>query len=150
MNKPQIAPIAERLPHGDYMTAVADHLASYGITVTDGGTSENDDLLDGWITFDSASISADSWPHGVYLGWDQARGWLLIEQGGGRNVDSLDPTAVKTFSSPQQVACSVANALRGRLSTGPITNDGTWSWDPRPLQAAIKEWEADAGEVDRD
>jgi hypothetical protein len=140
MTKPQIAPVSERLPHDDYMTAVANYLATYGITVTDGGTSENDDLLDGWITVDPVSVSADAWPHGVYLGWDQAHGWLLIEQGVGRNVDSLDPTAVRTYSSPQQVACSAANALRGRLATGPITNDGTWSWDPRPLQEAVRAW----------
>jgi len=131
------------LPHDPYITAVADHLAAYGITVTDGGTSQNDDLLDGWITVDPASTSADSWPHGVYLGWDQRNGWLLIEQGGGRNTDPLDPGGVRTFSSPQQVACSAANALRGGAATRPITNDGTWSWDPRPLQAAVEAWAAD-------
>jgi hypothetical protein len=128
------------LPHDDYMTAVADHLAALGIIVTDGGTSENDDLLDGWITIDPASASVETWPHGVYLGWDQKRGWLLIEAGGSRSVTDLDPSAVRIFSSPQQVACSAANALRGRLATGPITNDGTWSWDPRPLQDAVKAW----------
>ncbi|MFE0353555.1 hypothetical protein ACFW2I_08685 [Streptomyces nigra] len=131
------------LPHDDYMTAVADHLAAYNITVADGGTSENDDLLDGWITIDPVSVSADAWPHGVYLGWDQRNGWTLIEQGGARNVQALDPTAVRTFSSPQQVACSAANALRGRMATGPITNDGSWSWDPRPLQDAVKAWASD-------
>lgn len=131
------------LPHDDYMTAVADHLAAYNITVTDGGGSENGALLDGWITIDSANLNGDQWPHGVILGWDQQRGWTLIEQGGGRNVHDLDPTAVRMFSSPQQVAYSAQAALRGRMSTGPITNDGSWSWDPRPLQAAIKAWEAD-------
>ncbi|GGW76791.1 DUF6292 family protein [Streptomyces griseoloalbus] len=143
MTKPQGAPLPDKLPHDDYMSAVADHLAVYGITVTDGGASENDGLLDGWINIDPASASVDAWPHGVYLGWDQERGWLLIEQGGGRNVDPLDPTAVRTYSSPQQVACSTANALRGRLLTGPITNDGTWSWDSRPLEGAVKAWASD-------
>lgn len=136
--------MTDQLPHDDYITAVANALAGYGITVIDGGTSTPDgQLLDGWINFAPASVSTDLWPHGVYLGWDQQNGWLLIEQGGGRNVDPLDPTAVRTYSSPQQVACSAANALRGRMSTGPITNDGTWSWDSRPLEAAVKAWAAD-------
>ncbi|MFF9003626.1 hypothetical protein ACF1GW_38675 [Streptomyces achromogenes] len=130
------------LPHDDYMTAVADHLAALGVIVADGGASENDDLLDGWITIDPASASAETWPYGVYLGWDQKRGWLIIEAGGARNVTDLDPSAVRTFSSPQQVACSAANALRGQMSTGPITNDGTWSWDSRSLEAAVSAWEA--------
>lgn len=135
----------QQLPHDEYITAVAETLAGYSITVTDGGTSSPDgQLLDGWIHVDLSSVSTEQWPHGVYLGWDQTRGWLLIEQGGGRNVHDLDPTAVKTFSSPQQVACSAANALRGRLATGPITNDGTWSWDSRPLQAAVEAWETGA------
>ncbi|TVL89723.1 DUF6292 family protein [Streptomyces sp. SAJ15] len=131
----------QTLPHDDYITAVADALDGYGITVADGGTSENDDLLDGWITFAPSSVNADAWPHGVILGWDQRNGWTLIEQGGGRNVDPLDPTAVCTFTSPQQVAFPVANALRGRMASGPSTNDGTWTWDPRPLEAAVAAWE---------
>ncbi|MET8826050.1 DUF6292 family protein [Streptomyces sp. NPDC004610] len=134
--------MADALPHDPYITAVADTLADYGITVTDGGTSSPDGrLLEGWIHVDLKDIDADTWQHGVYLGWDQDRGWHLIEDGGGRNVHDLDLAGVLTFSSPRQVACSAANALRGHLSTGRICNDGTWSWDSRPLEAAITAWE---------
>ena len=96
-----------------------------------------------WITFEPSCVDQGTWQHGVILGWDQHHGWTLIEQGGGRNVHPLDPEGVGTYSSPRQVACSAANALRGHLTTGRICNDGTWSWDSRPLEAAVGAWETD-------
>ncbi|WP_030756644.1 DUF6292 family protein [Streptomyces sp. NRRL F-5135] len=137
--------MTDQLPHDPYISAVAEAFAAYDITVIDGGTSTQDgELLEGWITFAPSNISPDTWQHGVHLGWDQNRGWHLIESGGGRNVHELDPEAVLTYSSPQQVACSAANALRGYLSTGPIT-DGSWrTWDSRSVEAAVAAWTADA------
>lgn len=132
------------LPHDQYIADVADTLTQHGITVTRHDTSTPDDeILDGWITPDPASVSTDTWPHGVALCWSQQQGWQLIEQGGGRNLHPLDPEAVGVYSSPRQVACSAANALRGYLTTGPICNDGTWVWDSRALEAAVAAWEAE-------
>lgn len=140
------APMAvapEVLPHDSYVDAVAHALASYGIDVIDAFTTTPDgETLDGVLRFAETDIDPDEWPHGVYLGWDQHTGWQLIESGGGRNVTDLDPEGVGRLSSPLQVACSTANALRGHMATGPICNDGTWSWDERPLEAAIAAWEA--------
>ncbi|MFP3986948.1 DUF6292 family protein [Streptomyces sp. E11-3] len=130
-------------PHNSYIDAVADAFAAYGIDVVRAETTTQDgQLLEAWIEFDADQADAGTWLHGVYLGWDQNRGWHLIEAGGGRNVSHLDPEAVGVYSSPRQVACSTANALRGHLATGPICNDGTWSWDSRPVEAAVAAWEA--------
>ncbi len=130
------------LPHTEYMAAVADELAVYRAAPGNWWAETPDDQqLDGVFTnFPDSSVDSGQWPHGVYLGWDQNQGWLLIEQGGGRNATPLDPDGVSTYSSPRQVACSASNALLGR-STGPICNDGSWSWDSRPLEAAIEAWE---------
>ena len=131
------------LPHDPYISAVADAFANYEINVVRADTTTPDnELLEAWIEFDSADIDSATWLHGVYLGWDQNRGWHLIEAGGGRNIHELDPEGVITYSSPRQVACSTANALRGHGSTGPIACDGTWSWDSRPVETAVAEWEA--------
>ena len=138
-----MAATPEALPHDSYVDAVAHALASYGIDVIDAFTTTPDgETLDAVLRFAETDIDADEWPHGVYLGWDQHTGWQLIESGGGRNVTDLDPQGVGWLSSPLQVACSAANALRGHMTTGPICNDGTWSWDERPLEAAIAAWEA--------
>ncbi|MPY47093.1 DUF6292 family protein [Streptomyces acidicola] len=132
------------LPHDSYIEAVTTELATYGITVTKADTTTQDgELLEAFIEFDQTDINTDTWQDGVYLGWDQRRGWHLIEAGGGRNVTELDPEGVNVFSSPQQVAWSAGRALNGRLVSGPIRNDGSWVWDSRPLEAAIAAWEAD-------
>lgn len=133
----------QQLPHDAYMSAVVDAFAIYNIDVVRADTTTQDgELLEAFIEFDSGNIDTNAWLHGVYLGWDHHRGWHLIEAGGGRNIHELDPEGVITYSSPRQVACSTANALAGQLSTGPIANDGSWVWDSRPLEAAIEAWEA--------
>ena len=130
------------LPHDDYMAAVADELAVYRATPGRWWTEDGNGTLDAVFTdFPTTAINDDKWPHGVYLAWDQDRGWLLIEQGGGRNITELDPDGVVTYSSPRQVACSASQALLG-FGAGPICNDGSWVWDSRPLEAAIAAWEA--------
>ncbi|MDX3020039.1 hypothetical protein [Streptomyces acidiscabies] len=134
--------MTESLPHDEYMADVEDELAVYGAAPGRMWTATPDgEKLDAVFTdFPEAAIDADRWPNGVYLGWDQRRGWVLIEAGGGHHVTALDPNGVDTYSSPRQVACSTANALQGRRSTGPISSDGPW-WDSRPLEAAIAVWE---------
>lgn len=134
---------SKALPHDPYIGEVAIELANYGLDVIDVFTTTPDgEQLDAVIKFADKDIDADTWLHGVYLGWDQNSGWQLTEASGGRNTEALDPEGVNTYSSPRQVACSTANALRGHGSTGPICNDGTWSWDSRPLEAAVTAWEA--------
>lgn len=134
--------MSSNLPHDEYMAAVETAFALYGITVIGCDTTTPDnERLEAWFEFDPADVDPQAWQHGVLLGWDQHNGWHLIEAGGGRNVHVLDPEGVITFSSPRQVACSAANALRGHASTGPVANDGTWVWDSKPVEAAIAVWE---------
>lgn len=134
------------LPHDDYVGLVADALDLYGVRPGMYWTEDDDEgrLIAVFRDWPAGTVDTDTWLHTPYLAWDQFAGWQLIEDGGGRNISDLDPWGVRTYSSPRQVACSTANALRGRLSTGPITNDGSWSWDSRPLEAAVKAWETNS------
>lgn len=135
--------MTEQLPHDEYIGAVADQLTTYNVTP---GMYWTEDTEDGRLTavfcdWPAGTVDQDTWLNGVYLMWDQYDGWRLVENGGGRNIRDLDPEGVGVWSSPRQVACSTANALGGHLVTGPITNSGGWSWDSRPLEAAVKAWE---------
>lgn len=135
--------MTDQLPHEDYMAAVADELAVYNAPPGRCWTEalHNGDLDAVFKNFPDSAVNYDRWPNGVYLAWDQHRGWMLIGDDGPRNVTPLDPDGVTTYSSPRQVACSASQALLG-FGAGPICNDGTWSWDSRPLEAAIEAWEA--------
>lgn len=133
--------MTDLLPHDDYINAVADALTQYGIQP---GTYWIEDTEEGHLTavfrdWPAGTVDTDTWLHPPFLFWDQYAGWRLIEEGGGRNIRDLDPEGVNVFSSPRQVACSMANALRGHLVTGPICQP---PWDSRPLEAAIEEWQA--------
>lgn len=134
--------MSSNLPHDEYMAAVADELAVYSARPARWWTECGDGhTLDAVFTdFPTAAVNTGRWLHGVYLAWDQNRGWLLIENGGGRNVTPLDPDGVVTYSSPWQVACSASQAFLG-FGAGPICNDGSWVWDSRPLEVAITAWE---------
>ncbi|RSS92486.1 hypothetical protein EF919_18300 [Streptomyces sp. WAC02707] len=135
--------MTNELPHDDYIGAVADALEMYGVRPGMYWTEDDEDgrLIGVFRDWPADTVDTDTWLHAPFLLWDQHEGWRLIEEGGGRNIRDLDPEGVNPFSSPRQVACSMANALRGHLVTGPICTDGSWSWDSRPLEAAIKEWE---------
>ncbi|GHC37199.1 MULTISPECIES: hypothetical protein [Streptomyces rochei group] len=140
MNEP-----AQPLPHDDYIGEVADALEMYDVRPGMYWTEDDSEgrLVAVFRDWPAGTVDPDTWPHTPYLAWDQYAGWQLIEDGGGRNIRDLDPEGVRTYSSPRQVACSLANALHGYLVNGPITNDGSWSWDSRPLEAAVKAWEKD-------
>jgi len=130
-----------QLPHDPYIDAVAEAFTHLGVTVTADTTTPDGQLLEAWIRFEEADVDSDVWGDGVYLGWDPQRGWHLIEDGGGRNVTDLDPEGVATvWAHPQQVAASTVNALAGHMSTGPVCIEERW--DSRPVEAAVKAWEA--------
>lgn len=135
--------MTDALPHDPYMTAVVGALAQVGIEPDDWWTEDaNDGLLEAVIRW-SAPADPDYWPHGVYLAWDQRRGWLLIEDGGGRNYGPVSPD-VWTYADPRQVAIDTRNRLvhgPDGPTAGRITIDGPL-WDPHPIQDAVKEWEA--------
>lgn len=133
------------LPHDPYIaaveTALARHHARPATCWTD--TDDNSQLIAVFYDWPDLLVDADTWPHDVYLAWDQSQGWQLVETG--RGAHRLDPAGVDgRFAAPRQVACSAANALRGQLVTGPIAGDGP-SWDSGPLERAVAAWEA-AGE----
>lgn len=132
------------LPHDSYIaaveTALARHHARPGTCWTD--TDDDGQLTAVFHDWPDPLVDADTWPHGVYLTWDQSQGWQLVETGGARTVHDLDPAGVDgVFAAPRQVACSAANALGGRLVTGPIAGDGP-SWDSGPVERAVAVWEA--------
>ncbi|MFD8323906.1 hypothetical protein, partial [Kitasatospora purpeofusca] len=117
--------MTDELPHDAYMAAVDRMLTVYGVRAATVETSSPDGrVLDGWVEFDPADVDSGSWPDGVVLGWDQYRGWTLIEQGGGRSVHPLDAEGVTTCAAPRQVAVGYVDAIRGEGGdTGPILHD---------------------------
>jgi hypothetical protein len=133
-----------QLPHDPYIRAVAAALAHHDVRPDTVWTGDDEDGLTAvFRDWPDGIVDAETWPHGVYLTWDQSAGWQLVETGPSRTIHALDPAGVDgAFASPRQVACSAENALRGHLVTGPIAGDGP-SWDPRPVEAAVDAWAAD-------
>lgn len=132
--------MTDHLPHDEYMAAVADALAAVGFEPAEWWTAAEDDRLDAVFQWDT--VSAEHWPHGVYLGWDQHNGWQLIQTGGPRNVDRLSPDS-RTYSDPRQVAADTRARLTHGLdgwTPGPITITGD-RWDDRATRAAVEDWE---------
>ncbi|MGY0065129.1 hypothetical protein ACWY4P_53410 (plasmid) [Streptomyces sp. LZ34] len=133
------------LPHDDYMAAVAHALAAAGAkpreywTETPDG-EQLDAVFRGWP---AGTVNEDEWPDGVYLAWDQYRGWLLIEEDGGRNVDDLSEDS-RIFCDPRQVAAdTVARLTHGMngWTPGPICIDGD-RWDTKATYEAVEAWQA--------
>lgn len=130
------------LPHDEYMAAVADALAGYGIPPAhwENGVSD-DDIPDAIFTW--GNNSSDVWLHGVYLIWDSYNGWRLIENGGGRNIYDLSEDS-RVYTDPRQVAADARARLTHGMDgwmPGPICIDGD-RWDTRATQEAVRAWEA--------
>jgi len=132
--------MTEQLPHDPYITAITAALATHDITPATCWTNTNDgQLIAVFRDWPAGIVDQDTWPDDVYLTWDQHAGWQLIDLGDSRTTFPLDPAGVTTYSSPRQVACSVDNALRGHLVTGPIATAGP-GWDSGAVEAAVTEW----------
>ncbi|MFC5905474.1 hypothetical protein, partial [Streptomyces zhihengii] len=87
-------------------------------------------------------VAEEHWPHGVYLGWDQRNGWLLIEDGGSRNTWPLSENS-GTYSRPRQIAADTHARLTHGMdgyTPGPICATGPL-WDDRIAAAAVAAWE---------
>jgi len=138
--------MADALPHDHYMDFVAHQLAAYGIEPGRCWTETPDGLqLDAvFLDWPAGTVNAEHWPHDVALAWDQNRGWMLIEQGGGRTVWPLSKDS-GTYTHPRQIAADTMTRLyRGMddyYSPGPVTIAGP-RWDGQAVHEAVTAWEA--------
>lgn len=133
---PQVIP--QVLPHDTYMEKVANALEVLGVKPSTWWTEAPDGReLDGVFRFDDPRIKAE-WPEGIYLAWDQGRGWGLITEGSNRDLYSLDDHG--TYSHPHAVALTVKEMLLGE-SVLPVV-DAPWDGDQETWQA-VATWEAE-------
>ena len=130
--------MSEQLPHDDYVTEVCERLGTFGIEVADGITTTPDgEVLEAAISFEQSAYSADMWPDGVYLGWDQREGWALCSEGESRSLHSLDLDA---YANP----LAVADRARAWLLGFPVTPvDERWD-GALALQDAVERWEVNS------
>lgn len=124
------------LPHDGYMQQVADALEGAGIKPEHWWTETPDgERLDGVFKFDDPRINAE-WPDGIYLAWDQNRGWDLITEGANRWIM---PLQIGVYAHPGQVAFA---ALRKALNREVPPLDDSWDGAAAVL-AAVEAWEAE-------
>lgn len=126
-------PSTENLPHEAYMELVGDALAKIGYVAPLFTSTPDGEQLDGWFEFDD-HLDTEEWPDGVYLGWDQRRGWSLTSTGTNRNTWPLD--GLDTYARPEDVA-AVAHS---RLVDAPIPDVTPWERADE-IEAAVKAWE---------
>jgi hypothetical protein len=135
------------LPHDDYMRAVANVLAGHGFrsrwwTETPDGV----DLHAVFRDWPADSMISDEWANGVYLAWNPADGWILVEDGGSRTIWPLSEDSY-TFSDPKQVGMDAFNRLiHGPTGWTPGPICMTHHWDTEPTRLAVEKWLQSAAE----
>lgn len=133
------APPAPPLPHDSYVHAVSGEFRRWGIPVVKTWTDVTDDpdLIAG-IEFDPEYASRATWPGGVFLGWDQHRGWALLASDNRRPAQDL---TVSRYASPAAVAHAAQRVLAGE---GPGVVCETWT-AAVATEAAVTAWLAAEG-----
>lgn len=125
------------LPHDPYMAKVDDALEALGISVKDAWTETPDgEQLDAVFKFNDPRIDAE-WPDGIYLAWDQRRGWALITECDSRSVYDFD---LGEYAHPHAVALIAKEMLLGEEILPSV--DAPWDGG-QEVMSAVKAWEAE-------
>ncbi|MER6774961.1 hypothetical protein ABT389_35120 [Streptomyces bacillaris] len=118
------------LPHDTYMGMVRDELESAGVGPRQWWTEAGEDVLEAVFEFARDSVSGEAWPRGVYLGWDQDRGWALYEPGGGGLADESPlGRTVGDYAHPREVALICAHQLQHGTEPEPGLVGALPPWD---------------------